>query len=127
MEKSPLYSRLEVLASFLEKGKVLAITEETREERNLMERGTNGNQGVNSVAHEDPTRAQKVVISRAPPSSPTCSRAVPWSKHLFSPSYIPQLDGSESFSSEKELYIQASTPYVGPLVQHECSQSPLWP
>ena len=85
-----------------------------------------GNPGVCSAAPGGPTRAQKGVTSRAPPSSPLCSRAVPWSKHLFSPSNIPQLDGAESFSSEKELYIQASTPTVAPLGQHEgqCSQLP---
>ena len=71
---------------------------------------TPGNHGVFSSAPGDHTRAQKEVISRAPPSSPPCSRTVPWSKHLFSPSDIPQLDGAESFSSVKELYIQASTP-----------------
>ena len=87
---------------------------------------TPGNQGVSSVAPGDPTRAQKGVISQAPPSSPPCSRTVPWSTHLFLPSNIPQLDGAESFSSEKELYIQASTPTVAPLGQHEgqCSQLP---
>ena len=42
MEKIHLNARLEVLASFLAsflaKGKVLAITVETREDRNLLER-----------------------------------------------------------------------------------------
>ena len=38
MEKTILISRLEVLAIFLAKGKVLAITGETREEGNLLER-----------------------------------------------------------------------------------------
>ena len=87
---------------------------------------TPGNNRVSSGAPGDPTRAQKLVTSRAPPSSPSCSRAVPRSKHLFSPSNIPQLDGAESFSSEKELYIQGSTPTVEPLGQHEglCSQLP---
>ena len=80
---------------------------------------TPGNHGISSVAPGDPTRAQKGIISRAPPSSPPCSRMVPWSKHLFSPSNIPQLDGAGSFSSEKELYIQVSTPTVAPLGQHE--------
>ena len=77
---------------------------------------TPGNQGVSSAAPGDPTRAQKGIISRAPPSSPPWNRTVPWSKHLFSPSNIPQLDGAERFSSEK-----ASTPTVAPLVQHEYS------
>ena len=88
---------------------------------------TPSNHPVSCAAPGDPTRAQKRVTSRAPPSSPPCSRAVPWSKHLFSPSDIPQLDGAESFSSEKELYIQSSTPTVAPQVQHECqcSQLPL--
>ena len=72
-------------------------------------------------------RAQKGVIDQAPPSSPPCNRAVPWSKHLFSPSNIPQLDGAESFSSEKELYIQASNPTVAPLGQHDCQCSQLPP
>ena len=89
---------------------------------------TPGNQGISSLAPGDPTRVQKGVISQAPPSSPPCSRTVPWSTHLFSPSNIPQLDGAESFSSEKELYIQASTPTVAPLVQHEYSRfTPLAP
>ena len=48
-----------------------------------------GNHEVSSVAPGDPTRAQKGVISQALPSSPLCSKTVPWSKHLFSLSNIP--------------------------------------
>ena len=40
MEKIPLNTRLEVLASFMVKGKVIAITGETREEGNLLEKGS---------------------------------------------------------------------------------------
>ena len=54
---------------------------------------TLGNPGVGSVAPGDPTGAQKRIISQAL-SSPPCSRMVPWSKNLFSPSNIPQLDGA---------------------------------
>ena len=61
---------------------------------------TPGNHGVGSVAPGDPTGAQKGRISRAP-SSPPCSRTVPWSKHLFSPSNIPQLDEAGSFVSDE--------------------------
>ena len=50
---------------------------------------TPGSHRVSSVAPWDPTRAQKGVISRAP-SSPLCSRTVPCSIHLFSPSNLPQ-------------------------------------
>ena len=87
------------------------------------------NHGKSSAAPGDHTRAQKGVTSRAPPSSPPCSKTIPCSKHLFSPSNITQLDGAESFISEKELYIQSSTPTVEPLGQHEgqCSQLPLLP
>ena len=46
---------------------------------------THGNQGVSSVAPGDPTRAQKGIISWAPPSFLPWSRRVPWKKHLFSP------------------------------------------
>ena len=63
MEKIPLYSRLEVLASVLAKGKVLAITEETRKKPPGQGMPTTGNQGVSSVAPGYPTRAQKGVIS----------------------------------------------------------------
>ena len=86
---------------------------------------TPGSHGVGSVA---PTGAHKGIISRAS-SSPPCSRTVPWPKHLFSSSNIPQLDGSGRFSSEKELYtyIQTSTPPAAPLVQHECQRSQLTP
>ena len=59
---------------------------------------TPGNHGVGYVASVDPTGAQKGIISQAP-SSPPCSRTVPWSKYLFSPSNIPQLDEAGSFSS----------------------------
>ena len=70
----------------------------------------------------DPTGTQKGIISKAA-SSPPCSRVEPFSKYLFFSSNIPQLDGAGSFSSEKELYIQSSTPTVVPLVQHECQCS----
>ena len=54
---------------------------------------TPGNHGVGYVSPGDPTGAQKEIISRAP-SFPPCSRTVPWSKHLLTPSNIPQLDGA---------------------------------
>ena len=47
------------------------------------------------------------------------SLGIAWSKHLFSPSNIPQLDRAESFSSEEELYFQASTSTVASLVQQQ--------
>ena len=81
---------------------------------------TPGNHGVGSVAPGDPTGAQKGRISQAP-SPPPCSRTVPWSKHLFSPSNIPQLDGAGSFISAEKQDIRTSTPTVAPLVQYECS------
>ena len=37
-----------------------------------------GNQGVSSAASGDPTKAQKGLISRTTPSSPPCSRTVPY-------------------------------------------------
>ena len=64
---------------------------------------TPGNLGVGSVAPGDCTEAQKGRISQAPSSTIcTCSRTVPWSKHLFSPLNIPQLDVAGSFISAKE-------------------------
>ena len=39
LEKIPFYSILEVLASFLTKGKIPATTGETKEEGNLLDRG----------------------------------------------------------------------------------------
>ena len=103
MEKIPLYSRLEVLASFLAKGKVLAITGETREKGKRLERGCLllVTHGVGSVAPGDPKRAQKEIIFQAPSSS-SCSRTIPWLRNLFFPSNIPQLDGAGSFISEKD-------------------------
>ena len=73
---------------------------------------TPGNHGLVAVAPGDPTRAQKGIISRDSSSSP-CSRTIPWPRHLFSPSNIPQLDGAGSFISEKGLDIRASTPSAG--------------
>ena len=81
---------------------------------------TPGNHGACSVAPGDPTEVQTGNISWAP-SSPLCSRTVPWSKHLFSPSNIPQLDGAGSFISAEKRDIRTSTPTVAPLVQYECS------
>ena len=128
MEKISLNSRLEDLASFLAKGKVYG-----RDQRGRKPPGrgmpTPGNHGVGSVSPGDPTRAQKGKISRAP-SSPLCRRTVPWSRNLFSPSNISQLDRAGSFISEKGLDIRASTPSAAPLVQHECSRFaglPFWP
>ena len=43
---------------------------------------TPGNHGVGSVAPRDSTGIQKGIISQAP-SSPPCSRTLPWSKHLL--------------------------------------------
>ena len=61
---------------------------------------TPGNPGAGSVAPGVPFEAQ----TRHPAlSSPPCSRTVPWSRHLFSPTNIPQLDGAESFISEQGL------------------------
>ena len=82
---------------------------------------TPGNRGVGSLAPGDPTKAHKEIISQAP-SSPPGSRTVPWTRNLFSPSNIPQLDGAGNFISEKGQDIQASTPSAAPLVQLQCSQ-----
>ena len=79
---------------------------------------TPGTQGVSSAAPGDTTKAQRRTILLP---SPPCSRTVPWSEHLFSPSNIPQLDGAESLSSE-ELNFTASTPTVAPLVQYAHSR-----
>ena len=83
---------------------------------------TSGNHGVGSVTSGDPKRAKKGIISWVP-SSPPCSRLVPWSRNLFfSLSNIPQLNKAGSFISEKGLDIRASTPFAVLLVQHECSR-----
>ena len=83
---------------------------------------TPGNHGVGAVALEDPREAQNGIFSPSS-SSPPCSRTVPWSRHLFSLTNIPQLDGDGSFISEKGLDIQASAPTVAPLVKCQCSRS----
>ena len=88
---------------------------------------TPGNQSVGPVSPGDPTGAQKGIIYRSP-SSPPCSRTVPWLKHLFSPSNIPQLDRAGSFISEKEIYIYPSiNSHCCPLEQHQCQCSQLTP
>ena len=89
---------------------------------------TPGNHGAGSTAPRVSVEAQ----TRHPiSSSPLCSRTVPWSKYLFSPTNILQLDGAESFISEQGVDILASYPAsdFAPLVQcHECSRStPLSP
>ena len=68
-----------------------------------------GNHGVGSVAPGDPTRAKKGIVSRAP-SSPPCSRIVPWSRNLFSTLNIPQLDRAGSFISEKNTRYPSINP-----------------
>ena len=83
---------------------------------------TPGNHGVGSVAPLDPSGAQSGKYFPAS-SSPPCSRTVPWSRHVFSPTNIPQLDGAGSFISEKGLDIQTSTLTVAPLVQCKCQCS----
>ena len=57
---------------------------------------TPGNHEVGSVGPGDPTRAQKEIISRAPSSLP-CSRTVSWSRNLFSPLNISQLNGAKLY------------------------------
>ena len=66
---------------------------------------TPGNHGLGSVAPGDPTGGQKGIIFYPGSSSPPCSRAVPYTRHLFSPTNIPQLDGAGSFITEKGLDI----------------------
>ena len=53
-------------------------------------------------------------------SSPPCNRTVPWSKHLFSPTKIPQLDGDRSFSLNKDWIFEHQSPVsnLAPLVQY---------
>ena len=82
-----------------------------------------GNHVVGSVAPGGPTRAQNGIIFSPASSSPLCSRTVPWSRNLFSPTNIPQQDGAVSFITEKGLDIRASAPTVAPLVKCQCSQS----
>ena len=66
---------------------------------------TPGKNGAGSVAPGVPLGAQ----TRHPAlSSPPCSRRLPWSKHLFTPTNIPQLDVAESFISEQGVDIQVT-------------------
>ena len=76
-----------------------------------------GNHGVGFVAPGDSTGEQNGIIFSPASSSPPCSR------HLFSPTNIPKLNGAGSFISEKGLDIQTSAPTVGPLVKCQCSWS----
>ena len=85
---------------------------------------TPGNHGADSAA---PLGLQ---IGHPASSSPQCSRTVPWSTHLFSPTNIPQLDGAESFIPEQGSDIRVIPPEfnLAPPVHCECSQStPLTP
>ena len=78
-----------------------------REKGNLLERGllTSGNHLVGSVASGDSTGAHNGIIFSTALSSSPCSRTVPWSRHVFSPPKIQQLDGVVNFISEKGLDI----------------------
>ena len=71
---------------------------------------TPGNHGAESDAPGDPTGARNGIFP--PASSPPCTRTVPWSRHLFSPTNIPQLDGAASSKAEKGLDIHVRTPHV---------------
>ena len=64
-----------------------------------------------SVPPGDPTGARNGIFPPAS-SSPPCSRTVPWSRHLFSPTNIPLLDGNGSFIAEKRLDIHVRTSHV---------------
>ena len=75
---------------------------------------TSGNYGVGSVSPVDSTGAQNKKIFFPALSSPPCSRTVPWSRHVFSPTDIPQLDGAGSFMCDKGLGIRASAPLLRP-------------
>ena len=93
--------------------------------RTLSRRGlaTPGNHGAVSVPPAVPIGGQ---TGHSASSSSPYKRSVPWSKHLFSPTNIPQLGRGRSFISEQGLDIQASTPSVsdlGPLVQNYCEFS----
>ena len=67
---------------------------------------TPGNHGTVSIAPGAPIGLQ---TGHSASSSPPYKRSEPWSKHLFSPTNIPQLDGAGSFISEQGLDIRAST------------------
>ena len=92
----------------------------------LQERLQRRRKSSDTPAPGDSTEAQNEIFYPAS-YSPPCSRTVPWSRHLFSLTNIPQLDRTGSFISEKGLDIRASIPTVAPLVQCKCQCSPSTP
>ena len=74
------------------------------------------NHGAGFVAPGDSTGAQNGIFLTS--SSSPCSRTVSWSRHLFSPTKIPHVDGAVSFIAKQGL-----DPLVSeflPLVQCNC-------
>ena len=109
-------------------GKVLATIGETRVEEKLLERGCLLLVTIKKVLLLLVTLHRTEYFPQLQ-SFPPCSRIKPWSKHLFSPTNIPQLDRAGSFISRKGLDIQASTPLLHPWysVSVNVDGPPLWP
>ena len=81
------------------------------------------------MPHGDSTGAQNGIFPPAS-SSPLCSRTVPWSRHLFSPTNVSQLDGAGSFIAEQGLNLLVRTPLDSdflPLVKCNCEISRSYP
>ena len=80
---------------------------------------TPGNHGAGSAAPRVLLGAQ---TGHPVSSSPPCSRTVPWSRHIYSPTNIPQLDGAGSYIFKKGLSVLTQCPLymAGKKVQLSC-------
>ena len=110
----------------LTNGKVPETPGETREKENLLERGCLLLVTMEQVLLLLET-LQEHRTEYFPQLHPLLNAVElyhgPWTRHLFSPTNIPQLDGDGSFISKKGLDIRALTPIVAHLWQCMCQCS----